>query len=81
MSVLAVDVDGDGKGEILCGRYWLGTDAYSRGEIRWVSPVSMAWAAIADFDGDGFGEIVCAEAGKIYILKGQTESTATVFKQ
>jgi outer membrane protein assembly factor BamB len=79
--VLAVDVDGDGKGEFLCGRYCLGTDENSRGEIRWVSPVSMAWAAIADFDGDGFGEIVCAEAGKIYILKGQTESTATVFKQ
>ncbi len=68
--VIAADVDGDGKGEFLVGRYCIGTDARGKGEIRWESPVSMGWAAIADFDGDGRGEIACAAGGKVYILKG-----------
>ena len=68
--VIAADVDGDGKGEFLVGRYCIGTDARGKGEIRWESPVSMGWAVIADFDGDGLGEIACAGGGKVYILKG-----------
>jgi hypothetical protein len=67
---IAADVDGDGKGEFLIGRYCIGTDAWRVGEIRWEAPVAMGWAAIADFDGDGLGEIACAADGQIYILKG-----------
>ena len=69
--VIAADVDGDGKGEFLVGRYCIGTDAAGQGEIRWTSPVPLGWAIIADFDGDGRGEIACAGQGRIYILKGR----------
>ena len=67
--VIAADVDGDGVGEFLVGRYCIGTDAAGQGEIRWESPVPLGWAVIADFDGDGMGEIACAGGGRIYILK------------
>jgi hypothetical protein len=67
--VIAADVDGDGKGEFLMGRYCLGTDAAGQGQIRWESPVPLGWAVIADFDGDGLGEIACPAAGRICILK------------
>ena len=67
--VMAADVDGDGKGEFLVGKYCIGTDAEGKGEVRWESPAPLGWAIIADFDGDGKGEIACAGRGKIYILK------------
>ena len=69
--VLVADVDGDGKGEFLTGRYCIGTNADGHGEIRWESPVPFGWGLIADFDGDGIGEIACASPGKIHILKAK----------
>jgi len=71
--VIAADVDGDGKGEFLTGKYCIGTDVDGEGEIRWESPCRFGWAAIADFDGDGVGEIACVDGGKIKILKGRNE--------
>ena len=68
--VIAADVDGDGRGEFLIGRWCIGTDARGLGQVRWEAPVPMAWAAIADVDGDGLGEIICAGAGKLFVLKG-----------
>ena len=70
--VLAADVDGDGRGEFLVGRWCLGTDDGGRGQVRWEAPVSMGWAAIADVDGDGLGEIICAGPGRVYVLKAAT---------
>jgi len=67
--VITADVDGDGKGEFLIGRYCIGTDDDGMGEIRWESPVSLGWAIIADFDGDGVGEIACPAPGRIVLLK------------
>lgn len=69
--VIAADVDGDGKGEFLVGRYCIGTDAAGQGQVRWESPVPLGWAVIADFDGDGQGEIACPAAGRICILKAR----------
>jgi hypothetical protein len=74
--VLSADVDGDGKGEFLVGRWCIGTDGAGQGQIRWESPVPMGWAAIADFDGDGQGEIACGGPGKVYILKGKQSEQA-----
>ena len=68
--VISADVDGDGKGEFLTGRYCIGTDERGLGVIRWKSPVEFGWAVIADFDGDGLGEIACVDSGRIYVLKG-----------
>ena len=80
--VLSADVDGDGKGEFLAGRYCIGTDDQGRGQVRFELPVPLAipepWsysylkggaALIADFDGDGLGEIACTANGRIMILK------------
>lgn len=69
--VIACDVDGDGKGEFLTGRYCIGTDEQGLGEVRWTSPVSLGWAIIGDFDGDGKGEIAAPGKGTIAILKGR----------
>ncbi|MFH1567017.1 MAG: hypothetical protein ABIL09_03390, partial [Gemmatimonadota bacterium] len=67
--VLAADVDGDGKGEFLVGRWCVGTDDAGRGEVRWESPVPLGWAVIADLDGDGRGEIACAGPGRVWVLR------------
>jgi len=67
---ITADVDGDGKGEFLCGWYCIGTNAMGQGEIRWQSPVHLGWPIIADFDGDGQGEIAAALPGKVVILQG-----------
>jgi hypothetical protein len=80
--VLTADVDGDGKGEFLAGRYCIGTDDDGRGQVRFELPVPLAvpepWSygylkggstLIADFDGDGLGEIACTANGRIVILK------------
>jgi len=67
---ITADVDGDGKGEFLCGRFCIGTDDAGLGALRWQSPVPLGWAIIADFDGDGRGEIAAPQPGKIVILKG-----------
>jgi hypothetical protein len=65
---LSADADGDGKGEFLIGSFCLGTDQQGKGVIKWQSPVSMGWPAIADFDGDGLGEIACAVQGGVVLL-------------
>jgi len=67
--VIAVDVDGDGKGEFLTGWHCIGTGPDGKGVIRWKSPRWLNWGAIADFDGDGLGEIVCPTVGAVYILR------------
>jgi hypothetical protein len=66
---ITADVDGDGKGEFLCGSYCIGTDDTGRGELRWQAPVALGWPVIADFDGNGLGEIAVARPGNIVILK------------
>jgi len=66
---ITADVDGDGKGEFLCGSFCIGTDDAGRGELRWRSPVPLGWPIIADFDGDGQGEIAVAQGGSIMILR------------
>jgi len=68
---ITADVDSDGKGEFLCGRYCIGTDSAGRGQLRWQSPVPLGWPIIADFDGDGQGEIATAQPGRIVILQGK----------
>jgi hypothetical protein len=68
--VVTCDVDGDGKGEFLTGRYCIGTDDRGVGEVRWTAPISLGWAIVADFDGDGKGEIAAPGKGRITILKG-----------
>lgn len=80
--VLSADVDGDGKGEFLAGRYCIGTDDQGRGQVRFELPAPLAvpeaWsygflkggaALIVDFDGDGHGEIACTANGRVIILK------------
>lgn len=69
LNVALVDVDGDSKGEYLCGKYCIGTNDEGQGEIRWRAPVPLGWPIIADFDGDGQGEIAAAVSGKVVILK------------
>jgi hypothetical protein len=66
---ITADVDGDSKGEYLCGKYCIGTNDEGQGEIRWRAPVPLGWPIIADFDGDGQGEIAAAVSGKVVILK------------
>jgi len=67
-TTITADMDGDEKGEFLCGVYCIGTDGAGQGEVRWTSPATMRWAAIADFDGDGDGEIACTGGGEIVVL-------------
>ena len=80
--VLTADVDGDGRGEFLAGRYIIGTNAAGQGQVEFELPVPLAMpepasygytkggaALIADFDGDGKGEIACTAKGQVHILK------------
>ena len=83
--VLSADVDGDGKGEFLAGRYVIGTNPAGQGEVRFELPVPLtipepasygytkaSATLIADFDGDGKGEIACTTNGRVHILKAVT---------
>ena len=54
-SVITADVDGDGKGEFITGRYCVGTDGDGLGQLRWEMPIPLGWGIIADVDGDGKG--------------------------
>jgi hypothetical protein len=87
--VLSADVDGDGKGEFLAGRYCIGTDDQGSGQVRFELPVPLAvpetysygylkggYALIADFDGDGKGEIACTANGRVVILKARGTGTS-----
>ena len=82
--VLTADVDGDGKGEFLTGKYCIGTDERGQGQVRFQLPVRLTWpdvlayeylkcggTLIADFDGDGLGEIACTSNGRVVILKAR----------
>jgi outer membrane protein assembly factor BamB len=69
--VMTADVDGDGRGEFLAGRYCIGVNPAGEGTIRWTAPVSLDWAIIADFDGDGQGEIACPASGVVRILRAR----------
>ena len=79
--VLSADIDGDGKGEFLAGRYVIGANALGQGEVRFELPVPLTVpeefsygylkggaALIADFNGDGLGDIACTSNGRIVIL-------------
>ena len=67
--VITADVDGDGKGEFITGRYCVGTDGDGLGQLRWEMPIPLGWGIIADVDGDGKGEIISSHSGIIYVMK------------
>jgi hypothetical protein len=67
-----VDLDGDGKLELLAGNTAYKLD----GTTLWTKPtLGNGFNAVADFDGDLKPEVVLVDAGKVWILEGLDGST------
>ena len=55
--ILAADIDGDGRKEVLCGNWWYSGPEWKRFEIPGVNQIHFAY----DLDGDGREEIIASK--------------------
>ena len=65
---IVADVDGDGKGEVLCGNVAYHLD----GTVYWQNAAADGYPAIADLDGDGKPELVVISAGTARVQDATT---------
>ncbi|MDY7011523.1 MAG: hypothetical protein SVV80_12350 [Planctomycetota bacterium] len=75
IDILAADVDGYGRNDVLCGSHWYHSPTWRRYEIPGIFQVINAY----DLDGDGRKEIVCGEHDPFYPYRNRNR--LFVYKQ
>lgn len=66
--IMSADIDGNGKKELICGKYWYETEGFGRFEIPGINQIINHM----DIDGDGIEELIA-------ITGGEEESEDTIF--